>query len=310
MSFTTEIKNEICSNNYSKLENICLLSGFVRNNAVLEDGKMIILSENLKVVRKIFTLIKELYDVNITYSQIKGNNLTKRNQYNIYIDDKIDTIVKSLMMCDEDGNLVSVPDDYFLDGDDLKRSYLRGSFLAKGSINDPKKSRYHLEYLVDTSDEANFIMNLLNYFDLHAKVISRDKGYMTYIKEAEKIGDFLRLVSANNAILYYEDIRIYRDHKNMTNRLNNMEQANVDKTINASEKQLDDIRIIKEKLGYDAIDDKLRVVMEYREKYPEVSLLELSEIISSELDKKITKSGLSHRLRKIREIAQRLREND
>ena len=117
-------------------------------------------------------------------------------------------------------------------------------------------------------------------------------------------------MSANNAILYYEDIRIYRDHKNMTNRLNNMEQANVDKSINASREQLEDINLIKEKIGLDAVDDRIKVAIEYREKYPEVSLSELSEIISLELDKKITKSGLSHRFRKIREIADKLRKND
>lgn len=302
MSFTTEIKNEICSNDYSKLENICLLSGYIRNNASLDENRIVILSENLKVVRKIFSLFKELFDVSLTYEQTRGSNLSKRSIYNIYIDEKLDTIFDTLMYDRE------IP-DYFLDSDDLKRAYLRGAFLAKGSINDPKKSRYHLEYLVDSSYEADYIMNLLNYFDLHAKVISRDKGYMTYVKEAEKIGDFLRIVSANNAILYYEDIRIYRDHKNMTNRLNNMEQANVDKSINASREQLEDIALIKEKIGFDAIDDRLKIVMEYREKYPEVSLSELSEIISLEMDKKITKSGLSHRFRKIREIAEKLRDN-
>ena len=310
MSFTTEIKNEICSNDYSKLENIALLSGYVRNNAVLEDGKIVILSENLKVVRKIFTLFKELFNVTLSYSQIKGNNFSKKSYYNVFVDEKVDSILKSLMYFDENGNVLYIPKDYFLDSDDLKRAYLRGAFLAKGSINDPKKSRYHLEFLVDNSYEADFLMDILNYFNLHAKVISRDRGYMTYVKEAEKIGDFLRIVSAYNAILYYEDIRIYRDHKNMTNRLNNMEQANVDKTINASEKQLEDIALIKERIGFDALDDRIRVVAIYREKYPEVSLSELSGIISVELDKKITKSGLSHRFRKIREIAERLRKND
>ena len=303
MSFTTEIKNEICSNNYSKLENICLLSGFIRNNASIVDGQIVLISENLKVVRKIFSLFKELFDVNISYEQTRGNNLSKKSVYNIYINEKIDTIKQNLMFEDD------IP-DYFLDGDDLKRAYLRGAFLAKGSVNDPKKSRYHLEFLVDSSTEANYIMDLLNYFDLHAKVISRDKGYMTYVKEAEKIGDFLRIVSANNAILYYEDIRIYRDHKNMTNRLNNMEQANVDKSINASREQLEDIALIKEKIGFDALDERLSTVAIYREKYPEVSLSELSEIISSEQNKKITKSGLSHRIRKLKEIADRLRKND
>ena len=133
---------------------------------------------------------------------------------------------------------------------------------------------------------------------------------MTYVKEAEKIGDFLRLVSAYNQVLYYEDIRIYRDHKNMTNRLNNMEQANVDKTISASEKVLEDINLIKDKIGLDALDNKVKIAIEYREKYPESSLSELSEIISIEEGKPITKSGLSHRLRKIKEIADKLKNDD
>ena len=309
-SFTTEIKNEICANDYSKLENQCMLSGFIRNSISIEKDSLAILSENPKVVRKVFSLFKELFDVNPTFSLVKGANFNKRNYYNVFVEDKLDTVLKSLMYYDETGNILEVPSNYFVDGDDLKRAYLRGAFLAKGSINDPKKSRYHLEFLVDKISEANFLKDLLNHFDLNAKVIDRDKGYMTYVKEAEKIGDFLRLVSAYNAILYYEDIRIYRDHKNMTNRLNNMEQANVDKTISASGKQLEDIALIKEKIGLDALDEKIKDVIIYREKYPESSLLELSEIISIELDKKITKSGLSHRFRKIKEMADKLRKND
>lgn len=306
MSFTTEIKNEICSNTYSKLENMCMLSGFLRNNAEIVDGEIAILSENPKVVRKVFSLFKELFDVNPSVSQGKGNNFNKKNYYNIFIDEKFDVILKSLMVIDESGSFLLVPPVYFLDSEDLKRAYLRGAFLAKGSINDPKKSRYHLEFLVEKKEEAYFILDLLSFFDINAKVILREKGYMTYVKEAEKIGDFLRIVSANNAILYYEDIRIYRDHKNMTNRLNNCEQANVDKTIDACRKQLEDIVKIKDKIGLDAVDNKLREVIVYREKYPEVSLLELSYIISSETGKNITKSGLNHRFRKMHELADKL----
>lgn len=306
MSFTTEIKNEICSNNYSKLENMCMLSGFLRNNAQVIDGEIVILSENPKVVRKVFSLFKELFDINPSICQGKGNNFNKKNYYNIFIDEKFDLILKSLMFLDESGSFLSVPPAYFLDDVDLKRAYLRGAFLAKGSINDPKKSRYHLEFLVERKDESHFILELLLFFDINAKVILREKGYMTYVKEAEKIGDFLRLVSANNAILYYEDIRIYRDHKNMTNRLNNCEQANVDKVIDTCKKQLEDIYKIKDKIGLDAVDVKLRDVIIYREKYPEASFSELSYIISSETGKKLTKSGLSHRFRKIKEIADKL----
>ena len=305
MSFTTEIKNEICSNSYSRLENICLLSGFLRNNAEVLDDEIVIVSENPKVVRKIFALLKEIFDISPVINSGKSTSF-KKNYFNILIDDKFSVILSSLMIKDSGVMFPSIP-SYFLDTEDLKRAYLRGVFLAKGSINDPKKSRYHMEFLVDRKDEAYFIVSLLSYFDINSKVIPRDKGYMTYVKEAEKIGDFLRIVSANNAILYYEDIRIYRDHKNMTNRLNNCEQANVDKTIDASRKQMDDISLIKEFIGLDAVPEKIRDVVIYREKYPEASLLELSYIIGSETDKPITKSGLSHRFRKIHEIAERIR---
>ncbi len=307
MSFTTEIKNEICLNNFSKLESICMLSGFLRNNAVINDKEIVILSENPKVIRKIFSLFKELYDINPVISQGKSHNFNNKSYYNIFISEKVSFILKDLMIFDESGERLLVPYDYFLDSDDLKRAYLRGAFLARGSINDPKKSRYHLEFLVESIDEANFLKQLLLYFSINAKVISRDKGYMTYVKEAEKIGDFLRLINANQAILYYEDIRIYRDHKNMTNRLNNCEQANVDKIISASKKQLEDIALIKEKIGLDAVPDKIKEAIIYREKYPDVSLLELSNIISKETEKNLTKSGLSHRFRKIHEIALRLK---
>ena len=305
MSFTTEIKNEICSNNYSRLENICLLSGFLRNNVEILEDEIVIVSENPKVVRKIFSLFKELFDVIPVIKSGTGNSF-KKNYYSILLHDKFSVILSSLMVFDNGFLFPSIP-SYFLDTEDLKRAYLRGVFLAKGSINDPKKSRYHMEFLVDRKDEAYFIVSLLSYFNINSKVIPRDKGYMTYVKEAEKIGDFLRIVSANNAILYYEDIRIYRDHKNMTNRLNNCEQANVDRTIDTCRKQIADIDLIKEYSYFDSLSDKLKEVIFYREKYPEVSLSELSYIMSSETSSNITKSGLSHRFRKIHEIANKIR---
>ena len=168
MSFTTLIKNEICSNDYSALENTAMLSGFVRNSIKIDNDTIVILSENPKVVRKIFSLFKELFDINPSFEQIKGS--TKKNYYNIIVEDKLDTILKTLMYFDDSNNFLDKPYDYFLDSDDLKRAYLRGAFLAKGSINDPKKSRYHLEFLVDKEKEALFINDLLNYFDLNSKV--------------------------------------------------------------------------------------------------------------------------------------------
>jgi len=151
------------------------------------------------------------------------------------------------------------------------------------------------------------VCELLDYFNLNSKLIERNNGFMIYIKEAEKISDFLRIMKAYNAVLYFEDIKAYREHKNLVNRLNNCEQANVEKTINSALNQVSDIELIENKIGIDALDEKLQTVCVYRKKYKEASLSELSNIISMETNTKVTKSGLNHRMRKIKEIANNLR---
>jgi hypothetical protein len=310
MSFTTTIKEEISRIDNTKSESIAELSGFMRNNGSYSDTTIDLVSENATVVKRVYKLCKDLYDITCEIETRKGNNFSKNNLYLIMIDDKVDFILKDLSVIDENGEYLPQPASYIADSEAEIRAYLRGSFLTKGSINDPKTSRYHLEFLIDEREEAEFIQKLLNNFSLNSKILSREKGYMVYIKEAEKIGDFLRIISAFNAVLYYEDIRIYRDHKNMTNRLNNCEQANIDKIVETATKQLEDIRYLKENLGIELLDDKTKEIIDYREKYPEASLLELSEIISYETGKSITKSGLNHRFRKIRELAEKMRKQE
>ena len=217
-------------------------------------------------------------------------------------------ILIDLSYYDEDYNKINIPKDYLISDEEDLRAYLRGLFIAVGSVNDPKTSRYHLELLVDNSSYANFINNILNDHLLNSRIIKREKHYMIYIKEAEKISDFLRIIKSYNAVLYFEDIRIYRDHKNMTNRLNNCEQANIDKVFQTSNEQIHDIEKLKEYDMLDFIDEKLKEVCKYRLKYPESSLKELSEIISLETGNVITKSGLNHRFRKIKEIASQIKE--
>ena len=143
---------------------------------------------------------------------------------------------------------------------------------------------------------------------MNSKVLRRKKGYMVYIKESEKISDFLKLIKAFNGVMYYEDIRTYREKINLNNRINNCEQANVEKSMASSNRQIKDIEIIKAYDAYDLLDDKVKTVAEYRVKYPDSSLIELSEIISVETKNKITKSCVNHRLRKIRELAEKLQK--
>ena len=305
MSFTTRIKNEL-SNIYDDVNtNKSELSGILRNSYNKELNKLEIITENSTVCKHIYTLFKEIYNINVKTNYL-SSKFSKNRLYNITISDTLDLILKDLEVIDDNNKYKDIPSDYFLDSEDEKRAYLKGVFLMCGSINDPKTSMYHLEFSIDENKEADNISNILNEFYLNSKVISRDKGYMVYLKEAEKIGDFLRIIGASLAVMYYEDIRIYRDHKNMTNRLNNCEQANFEKSMQSATKQVEDINLIIDKIGKDAIDDKLELVANYRLKYPEVSLQELSEIISYETGKVITKSGLNHRFRKIREMLNKI----
>jgi len=299
MSFSVDIKNEVTRLDSTREELISELSAIVRNSAIINDNIVITL-ENNSVARRIFKLFKNVYDITpiITVRKKYFNN---GYSYILDIRKNKKQILEDLSIMSGDEYL-NVPREYIYSDDDLVRAYLRGIFLSSGSISDPKTSKYHLELLVDNLEYANFVSDLLNNNDLNSKVIAREKKYMVYIKEAEKISDFLRIIKAYNAVMYYEDIRIYRDHKNMTNRLNNCEQANMDKIFFTASNQIKDIEKLKEYDIIDLLDDKLKIVIEYRVKYPELSLLELSEVITRDSGTKISKSGLNHRFRKIREI--------
>ena len=307
MSFSIEIKNEVTRLDSTREELISELSAIVRNSAVISDNIVITL-ENNSVARRIFKLFKNVYDITpiITVRKKYFNN---GYSYILEIKNKTEQVLDDLSIMNN-GKYKSIPNEYIYSDDDLVRAYLRGVFLSSGSINDPKTSKYHLELLVDTLEYAEFISKLLNDNDLNSKIISRERKYMIYIKEAEKISDFLRIIKAYNAVMYYEDIRIYRDHKNMTNRLNNCEQANMDKIFFTASSQIKDIEKLKEYDMLDLIDEKLKIVIDYRVRYPELSLAELSVVISNETGNNISKSGLNHRFRKIREIVANIENKD
>ena len=307
MSFTTTVKNEICSLEFSNTEKIAELSGFIRSNNDVSLDLLELTTENAKVARRVYLLFKTIYGVDLQLEQRKMANFSKKKIYTIAVKNKIDEILLDLSVLDSNGNFIDNPKDYIVDSIEDKKAYLRGSFLSRGSINDPKTSQYHLEFGFENKHEAVFVQRLLNEFDMNSKIITRDIKYMVYVKEAEKISDFLKIINAFQAVLYYENIRIFKEQKNNTNRLNNCEQANMDKIIETCNKDLKDIELIEEKMGLDLLDDKVKEACLYRKKYPESSLTELSKIISLETNTNITKSGLNHRFRKIREIANRLR---
>ncbi len=304
MSFTGEVKNEISKQEFNEIGNISILSAIL-SNSIISKNSIKITTENASVARYIYNLIKELYNINPKITVRKGYNYNKKLLYIIEILSNVEKILRDTGLMDS-----NIPKSFVIDDEELIRYYLKGVFLMSGSINDPKKSRYHLEFVVEDEPYASFINNLLNTYNLNSKYLKHENRYMVYVKEAEKIGDFLRMMNAINSLFYFEDIRIYRDHKNMTNRLNNCEQANVDKIIATASNQVNDIKIIEESGGLDLLSDKEQVAATYRLKYPEASLIELSEIISFETDTKITKSGLYHRFNKIKELAQRIKDKN
>ena len=307
MSFSTNIKDEVTRLDANREELISELSAIVRNSGIISKY-LAIYVENNGVARRIFKLFKNVYDITPIIT-VRKKYFSSGLSYILTIKNNVNEILDDLSIIKE-GKYLNIPHDYIYGDEDLVRAYLRGLFLVTGSVNDPKTSKYHLEFLVDDNEYASFISGLLNENGLNSKIIKREKKYMVYVKEAEKISDFLRIIKAYNGVMYFEDIRIYRDHKNMTNRLNNCEQANMDKIFLTASSQIKDINKLKEYDIDDLVDDKIKIVMEYRLKYPEASLGELSEIISNETNNKITKSGLNHRFRKIKEIINNIENKD
>lgn len=305
MSYTTKIKNEILNIEGSKSELIAELSGFIRNNGELDGDVLKLTTENPAIVDRLKSMIESLHESKVEIDTKENLNFSKNKLYVLKVKEKLAMILEDIGYFDENGKYLGSPPEYITGANEEIRSYLRGVFLCQGSINDPKTSRYHMELLIAKPEEAVFVQKLLNIFDLNAKILTRDKGYMIYIKEAEKISDYLKILGASNAVMYFENVRIYRDKKNQTNRLNNCEQANINKVVDAASNQLKQIEVIKEHMAVELLDDKTREALEYRLKYPEASLKELSEIISLETGKTITKSGLNHRFRKIKELAEK-----
>lgn len=307
MSFSMRVKNEIISLDTTKTEKISLLSSYIRNNAVITKDSILINTENIEVSKYIYSLIRELYEVIPSITVRKNFNFKKISSYLIQINKKKDMILKDLSLMNESGYFINIPREYIYEDGEEKQAYLRGLFLSTGSVNDPKTSRYHLEFYIDDYDYSVFICELLDDYDLNSKLIERNNGFMVYIKESEKISDFLKVLKAYNSVLYYEDIKAFRESKNLINRLNNCEQANVEKIINSALEQINDIELIENTWGLDSLEEKLRDVAIYRKKYSEVSLNELSKIITVETGKKVSKSGINHRIRKIREIAESIK---
>ena len=299
MTYTTKIKEEIVKNELNEAEKICELSGFLRFAANLKNGITITL-ENASVARRIYSHFKEIFNIKPKIIIRNQKRFRVKQIYILEIKEKVDYILQFLSIMENNKKIL--PTDYFFSTREEKIAYLEGVFLATGTINNPASSGYHLEIVTNLNREAVFITKLFKEIDINAKHLKRNSKYMVYIKNAEVISDIIKMFKATNSYFYFEDIRIYRDHKNMVNRLNNCELANQEKTIASGLKQLEEINYLKANDLYSILDESTKTVLNYREKYPEASLKELADIISIETDYKIGKSGVNHHFIKVRNL--------
>jgi DNA-binding protein WhiA len=309
MSFASETKKELTNLEVKDCCGLAELSALIQMNGSLSftNKKLAVdvQTENAAIARRIYTLIKRFYPVTVELLVRKKMRLKKNNVYIVRLVDHARRILEDLGIIGEGFEFVTEICPRLIMKKCCKRSYLRGAFLAGGSVNNPETSSYHLEIFSLYKEHSEALCELMNSFDLNAKTLERKKGYMTYLKEAEKITDFLIIIGANNAMLKFEDIRILRDMRNSVNRLVNCETANLNKTIGASVRQVENIKYIQGTVGLDVLPEKLREIAELRVAHKDVTLKELGEMI---LSGPISKSGINHRLRKVDAIAEKIRK--
>lgn len=298
MTFSRRLKAEVVKVPLDQTEMLAEVLAFLHLNArvVLEENEHIIyFKTKLPLVGiRFLKSLKTLYGVKTELSYTDKTNITSRT-INIRIDEKVNKIISEHGLLDRLGD----EKEFLTSTDEQKKAYLRAAFLSTGSVNSPSTSEYHLEIYADNEKDIIFLQRLLNYFNFNAKIIKRRKGYIVYLKEAERIADFIILIGGNNTLFEYEDIRIQRDFKNSLNRLMNCEIANQQKTFDNSYKIMNTIAYL-EKINAEIMEDPLiKEAVDLRKENPQASLSELVGHYEDKYGKKISKSGLNHRYQKL-----------
>ncbi len=312
MSFSSEIKNEL-----SKMvthESCCQmaeLTGFMITNGTVakEDGNFILRmsTENASTIRRIYNTFKNIYSITPITNIEKEKNF-KDNLYQLKIVDKTDLekiFKNSLINIDVRLQIVIDNKIEIEKKECCKKSFLRGVFMGGGSIADPN-SRYHLEIVTSNMENATFISSIMNEWNLNAKMMKRKHDFVIYIKGAEKISDFLATIGSNKGILEFEQIRVIKEVKNQVNRLNNFENANLEKTIDTALLQIEDIMVIRKNRKFQKLPAPLREIANLRLENRDDTYTELGK----KLNPPLSRAGVSHRFKKIKEIADELRKKE
>lgn len=303
MSFSGNVKKELVnvysSSRHCQIAETAAIFEFC-GKIVEEEGRITLKlqTENKTVARKYFTLLKKAFNI---YSDVLVRQNGRQGKNFIYIlevagQKNVESILKSIKYQDEKTNPL------LLKNSCCKRAFLRGAYIAAGSMSAPEKG-YHLEFVCTKESQAKQLVSILHDFSLDGKIVLRKKYHVVYIKEGEGIVDLLNIMEAHKALMDLENLRILKEVRNSVNRRVNCEAANITKTVNAAAKQVDDILFIKEHYGLKKLPDNLQEIAQARLENPHVALKELGEL----LDPPVGKSGVNHRLRKLTEIAKRLR---
>lgn len=315
MSFSARAKNELCHIwvrrsccKYAELAALIYACGTI-HLAGKSKVSLRINTENASIARRIFILIKDLYNIQAQVMVRKNQRLRKNNNYFLLLsnDQGAQKILENLGILYRGDNKHDIMiyqkiNPGLIKKRCCKKSYLRGAFLGGGSVSDPEKT-YHLEFVCHTEAYARSLCELLNWFNLNAKMIERKNNFVVYLKEGESIVNLLSIIGAHTALLNLENIRIYKDIRNNINRIVNCETANLSKTVNAAVRQIENIEYIRDNIGLAKLPPSLREVAELRLIHSDASLRELGQM----LNPPIGKSGVNHRLRKLDKIAKDLK---
>ncbi|HEL9601853.1 TPA: DNA-binding protein WhiA [Listeria monocytogenes] len=311
MSFASETKKELTHMDVSDSDAKVELAAFIRMNGAISFSNQLVImdvqTENAAIARRMYQILKDLYEVPIELLVRRKMKLKKNNVYIVRLKSGTRGILEDLRILEPPMTFTKSIDRGFVKKRSAKRAYLRGAFLASGSVNNPETSSYHLEIFSVYEEHNEAICALMNQFDLNARTLERKNGFITYLKEAEKITEFLSIIGATSALLHFEDVRIMRDMRNSVNRLVNCETANLNKTINAAVRQIDNIKYIQSTVGLEALPERLREIAALRIANEDVTLKELGEMLTTG---QVSKSGINHRLRKLDQIAERLRSGE
>lgn len=314
MSFSKNVKEELAKQvsmaRHCQIAEIAAIISLCGSISINEENQYFVKinTENLTVAKKYFMLIKETFNASPEILLRRNLNLKKSKVYTVVVrDSKVSLkILEAAKLLDEDGEIreiLSLTDNLIIRNACCRRAFIRGAFLASGSMSEPAKT-YHFEIVTTTMEKAEQIQSIICFFDIDAKIVVRKKYFVVYVKEGSQIVDLLNIMEAHVSLMELENVRILKEMRNSINRQVNCETANINKTVAAATKQIEDIQYIKDTIGFSKLSEGLEEIARLRLEHPDASLKELGALLSPP----IGKSGVNHRLRKLGEIADNLRE--